>query len=121
MTDNIGKQPEEWLNFSTTIPIPAFHLRRDDLKKLYNIINQKQLEVRDRMMSAIVQQATEAPEQFEERKKRVYNAFVTSIMFTGVYGERVHGNSQEFLDSHNIPERLTAVFISTSSVPQAII
>ena len=121
MTDNIGKQPEEWRNFSTTIPIPAFHLKRDDLKKLYKIISQKQIEVRDRMMNVLAQQATETDEQFSERKNRVYNSFVTSITFTGVDGECFHGNNEESLNSHNIPEQLTSVFMSTISVPKAVI
>ena len=31
MSDNIGKQPEEWRNFSTTAPIAAFRVKRGEL------------------------------------------------------------------------------------------
>jgi hypothetical protein len=41
MTDNAGRAPEDWRNYSDKIPLAAIVLRKGDLKKLYKIINDK--------------------------------------------------------------------------------
>jgi hypothetical protein len=121
MSGNITKVPTEWRNFSTMVPIPAFHMRRGDLKRLYKIINDKQLEYRDRIIDGLSQTPKETSDEFEARKVKVFNSFVTSVSITGVGGEVIHGNNESFLESINIPDQIKGVFISTKSVPQAVL
>lgn len=121
MVDNIGKSPEAWRNYSTRVPIAAIRLKRSDLKRLYQIVNNKQMEYRDRILSGLSAHTSETKEDFSARYNSVHDAFVTSISVTGTNNEMVHGNSEAFLDSPNIPEQLRSVLISTTSVPQAVL
>jgi hypothetical protein len=121
MTNNIGKAPEEWRNFSTTHPLPAFSLKPGDLKRLFQIINTKQFEFRDRIYPGLLQQSNETEADFAARQQRVYNAFVTSVSITGVSNEVVHGNNEAFFDTPSIPERIKTVFYSTITIPQTIL
>lgn len=121
VTDNIGKSPEAWRNYTTKVPIAAFRMKRDDLKRLYQIINNKQVEYRDKLLGNLFKVPPESDEGFAERKLKVHDAFVTSVSVTGLDGEIVTGNNEAFFESPNVPEQLRSVFISTKSVPQAMI
>jgi hypothetical protein len=109
VTDNIGKSPEAWRNYTTRGPIAAFHMKRDGLKRLYQIINSKQFEYRDKVLGNLFKVPPETDEEFSARKQKVYNAFVTSVSVTGLDGEIVTGNNEAFLESPNIPEQLRSV------------
>jgi hypothetical protein len=74
MNGNITKSPTEWRNYSTKAPIAAFHMRRGDLKRLYKIINDKQIEYRDRIVNSLSQMPQETADNFEARKIKVYEA-----------------------------------------------
>ncbi len=112
MANNVGKTPDVWRNFSTKVPISAFRMKRGDLKRLYKIINEKQIDYRDRFISNVLQiQPSETLEQFEERKKRVCDHFVTSVTASGINGELVHGNNEAFLENENVPEQLRSILI----------
>jgi hypothetical protein len=121
LTNNIGKPPEAWRNYSTKVPIPAFRVKRDELKRLYQIINSKQLEYRNRMLATLVKTTSESDDEFEARKEKVHNAFVTSVTATGPNDETVTGNSDNFFDSSSFPEHLKSIFFSTQTVPQAVL
>jgi hypothetical protein len=121
MTDNIGRSPEAWRNYSTRVPIAAFRMKRGDLKRLYQISNDKQIQYRDRLLGNLSKVPPESDEEFEARKKKVQDAFVTSVSVTGINGESVHGNTEVFFDSPNIPEYIRSILISTKSVPQAVL
>jgi hypothetical protein len=71
LTDNIGKIPEGWRNHWTKHPIAASRLRRGDLRRLYRLINDKQLEYRDRFMPVLQQQPDETSEVFKAHAKNV--------------------------------------------------
>lgn len=120
MSDNIAKTPDEWRNFSDKSPLAAMALRSGDLKKLYKIINDKQIEFRDRFMPVLARQPTETAEDFEARKTRVYNSFVTSMTITRINGGMVHGNNESFLDEANLPDQIRAILFSTSAVPATL-
>ncbi len=113
--------PESWRNFSAKVPIQAFHIRRDELNRLYQIIHEKQVDYRDRVMSSLSKLANELDEEFERRKQRVHNAFVTSVTVTDLDGEMVHGNNEQFFDSTTFPSRLRSIFIATKTIPQAVL
>jgi hypothetical protein len=118
---NEVKTPEAWRNYTTKFPIPAFRLKRGDLPRLYQIINEKQFEIRDRMLGLVVQQPNEPQADFQARRKKVSDAFVTSVSVTAENGEVFTGNSEAFFESGTFPERLRSVFFSTITVPQAVL
>ena len=111
----MGKPPEEWRNHSTKHPLGATRLQPGDLKRLYRIINTKQFDYRDRFMPILAQQANETESQFEERKGRVHNAFVTSVTVNTTNGVMLTGNEEAFLDSENLPENICSILFSTRS------
>ncbi len=121
MNDNIEKVPEEWRNHSTKHPIAASRLRRGDLRRLYKLINDKQIEYRDKFMPVLQQQPNETLEVFEARKKRVYNSFVTSMTIHTTSDAMLHGNNEPFLEEANLPDRIRSIFFSTASVPQGVL
>lgn len=94
MNGNYGKSPDEWRNWNTKVPIPAYRLRRGDLKRVYKILNDKQLEIREKTLPILVIMSSETEEQFQARKKRVSDAFVVSMTVHGAGGELSHGNNE---------------------------
>jgi hypothetical protein len=120
MTDNIGKTPEGWRNFSDKTPLAAMVLRKGDLKKLYKIINDKQIEFRDRFMPVLALQQNETQDAFDARKKRVSDSFVTSMTIHRLNGEYLHGNNEAFLDESNLPDQIRSIFFTTSTVPATL-
>jgi hypothetical protein len=116
---NIAKSPEAWRNYSTKVPIRAFRVKRDELKRLYQIIHSKQIEFRDKLLSKLIKMEAESDGEFASRRERVYNAFVTSVSATGLNDEMVHGNNESFFDSSAFPDHLKSILISTKTVPQA--
>ena len=121
MTNNIGKPPESWRNFSTKVPIHAFRMKQGDLRRLYQIVDTKQIEVRDKVLGSLSRTPSESEEDFSARKERVHNAFVTSVTVTGLDDEMFHGNSESFFDSSSFPDRLRSILISTQTVPRAVL
>jgi hypothetical protein len=120
VTDNTGRVPEDWRNYSDKVPLAAMVLRKGDLKRLYRIINDKQVEFRDRFMPVLMQQPNETQDDFKAREKRVYDAFVTSMTINRVNGEMLYGNNEAFLDEANLPDQIRSIFFSTSSVPRSL-
>jgi hypothetical protein len=107
--------------FTTTAPIKACRLRRDDLSRLYRIINDRQIEYGQMFVDQVLaQQPTESPEQFHERRTRVANAFVTTVNVTGSNNEVVSGSGEHFLASDNIPDNILTVFYTTIAEPNAV-
>jgi hypothetical protein len=69
MTNNIGRPPEAWRNYSTKIPIAAFRIKRDELKRLYQIIHAKQIEYRDKVVATLSRMPSESNDDFEGEAK----------------------------------------------------
>ncbi|MFZ1962982.1 MAG: hypothetical protein WAU78_05860 [Roseiarcus sp.] len=120
MADNIARAPEAWRNFSDKVPLRAMVLDKGDLKKLYRIINDKQSEFRDRFMPILAIQPNETQDDFNARKKRVFEAFVTSMTIQRTNGEYLHGNNEQFLDEDNLPDQIQSILFTTSSVPRTL-
>lgn len=120
MTNNIVRTPDSWRNYSTKVPIAAFRLRKDDLKRIYHLIDMKQRDYRDKILSTLTRQESESEKEFLERRQRVYNAFVTSVTVTGINDEMIHANNESLFDSVNMPEQIRSIFISTKSAPLAL-
>jgi hypothetical protein len=106
--------------FTTTSPIKACRLRRDDLARLYRIINERQVEYGQILLNQLAQQPEESPDQFEERRARVANAFITTVNLTGANNEIVSGSGEHFLASENIPDNILTVFYTTLAGPNSI-
>jgi hypothetical protein len=112
--------PASVRTFTTTAPIKACRLRREDLGRLYRIINDRQIEYGQSFIKDVLaQQPDESPQQFQERQTRVLNAFVTAVHVTGANNEIVSGSGEHFLASENIPDKLLTVFYSTTAAPNA--
>jgi hypothetical protein len=103
--------------YNTTFPIRACRLRRDDLKQLYRIINDRQIEYKDTVVNQLSRLPDEPPEQFQARRIRVANAFTTHIVITGTNQEVQTGQHESFFDTANIPERILTVFYTTIAGP----
>jgi hypothetical protein len=121
LSNNIAKPPEAWRNYSTNVPVPAFRIKRDELKRLYQLIHSKQVEYRDKLLSSLSKTTSESDGEFAARRERVNNAFVTSVSVTGLNDEVVHGNNKMIFDSSAFPDHLKSILISTKSVPQAVL
>jgi hypothetical protein len=107
--------------FTTTAPIEACRLRRDDLARLYRIINDRQIEYGQMFVDQVLAQLpTESSEQFQERRARVKNSFVTTVNVTGSNNEIVSGSGEHFLASGNIPDSILTVFYTTIAGPNAV-
>jgi hypothetical protein len=87
---------------------------------LYRIINERQIDYGQTVAAQLARQPTETPEQFEQRRARVTNAFVTTVNVTGSNNEIVTGSGEQFLASENIPDKLLTVFYTTLAGPNAI-
>jgi len=112
---------EAWRNFTVTSPIRACKLRRDDLKRLYRLINEKQIEHRDRVIPRLSRGEQETAEAFNARVVQVRNAFITTVRITGANGQLVTGHGEAFFDSPLLPERIVSIMYDTSFGPSAIL
>jgi hypothetical protein len=121
VTDNAKRAPEAWRNHSVKHPIAATRLQRGDLRRLYRLINDQQIEYRDKLMHALVEQPNEGTEQFEVRRKRVYDSFVTSMTIANADNELLHGNNETFLEDENLPDNIRSILFSTTTVPHAVL
>ena len=118
--NEVGTNPNEsWRNFSMQGAIPPCLLSRDDLKVLYRLINNKQMDYRDKLLSQLSQQQNETQEQCEQRRIRVSNAFITTVLITGVNGTVVTGHGEAIFDSSSLPERILTILYDTSFSPNA--
>jgi hypothetical protein len=121
MSETKPDLPAPVRTFTITAPIKACRLRRDDLVRLYTIINDRQVEYGQMLVNQVLaQQPTESREQFQERRARVQNAFVTTVNITGANNEIVTGSGETFLASRNIPDNILTVFYTTLAGPNAV-
>src|ERR1700730_3283654 len=120
MSETKPNAPRSVRTFTTSAPIKACRLRREDLARLYRIINDRQIEAGEILLNQLAQQPHESPEQFQERRARVTNAFVTTVNVTGSNNEVVSGSGEHFLASENIPDNVVTVFYTTLAGPGAL-
>jgi hypothetical protein len=114
MTNTEPNPPQEFRNFEWKVPLPACKLSRDDIKLLYRIIDDKQIEDRENLVNHILQlQTNETAEVFNARKERVRDACATTITVTGTNGEIITGQGEALLDSSIIPERIASIYFDT--------
>ena len=122
MSDAAHPNPNEaWRNFNVASPIEACRLRASDLKRLYRIIYEKQIEHRDRIVTGLSQTGTETADQFAARVSNVRNAFTTTVRVTAANGEVVTGHGENFFDSALLPERIISIAYDTSFSPAALL
>ena len=87
MSETKPNPPPALRTFTTSAPIKACRLRREDLARLYRIINDRQTEYGQTFVNQVLAQTpAELSEEFQERKDRVANEFVTTVNVTGSYG-----------------------------------
>ena len=73
---------EAWRNYTKRVPIVACKLGAGDLKRLYRLINEKEIEAGEAFIKEFWKTEQESSEQFQERCKRWKDAFVTTIWCT---------------------------------------
>lgn len=116
----VASNPNEaWRNFTKQAPITACRLNRNDLKLLYRLVNEKQIEHGNQVVSRLVQSDGETPEQFARRHVYVKNAFITTVSITGANGHVVTGHGETIFDSSLVPERISSILYDTSFSPNA--
>lgn len=103
------------------MPIAACRLSADDLKRLYRLINEKQVELGKRLVAGLYATPQESAEQFKSRTATVQNAFITTVTVTGKNGEVVSGHGEAFFDSPLLPERIQAIAYDTGFTPNAVL
>ncbi len=106
--------------FTTTASINACRLRREDLLRLYRIINERQIEYGQLVVRLLSQLPEESPRQFHERVARFVDSFVTTVNVTGANGEVVTGSGESFITSDNIPTDIRTIFYTTMEGPNTI-
>jgi hypothetical protein len=109
-----------WRHYSIRSPISACLIRQADLKRLYEIISEKQDEESAHWLGLLAKQPNETSEQFEQRKINVKIAFVTLVSVAGPNGETVTGNSSDIFDSSMLPERIQTILMNTANGPKAL-
>lgn len=110
---------EAWRNYTKRVSISACKLRAGDLKKLYRLINEKQIEVGASAIRELAQAENETPQQFDGRAQRVRDAFVTTVQIKGQNAEVVTGHGESFFDSGLLPERIISIEYDTAFSPKA--
>src|SRR5208282_2417081 len=86
----------------------------------HRIINDRQIDFRDRFMPVLAIQPTETPDDFVARQIRVSDAFVTSMTIHRTNGEFLHGNNEQFLDETNLPDQIRSILFTTTSLPRTL-
>jgi len=72
------------------------------------------------VLGQLTQLPTESAEQFETRRTRVANAFVTTVNITLASSEIITDSSEHFVTSENVPDNIVTVFFTTIAGPSAI-
>src|ERR1700676_215814 len=112
---------ESWQHYTIRAPISACRLRHDDLKRLYELIDERRKQEANEILRALIKQANESAEAFEQRELRVRRSLVTIVSIAAPDGEAVTGNASDFFDSATIPEHIQSVLIDTANAPKAAI
>lgn len=122
MNENPPNLPQTlWRNYSVKSPIGACVLNYEDVKRLFDIIEEKQQEQAQIIIAQLAKQQNEDDNQFVERRTRVIRSLVTTISMTGPNGETVMGNTRSLLDSAAVPERIVQIYFDTSTAPTALL
>lgn len=109
-----------WRHYAIRAPISACLIQQEDLKRLYDIISEKQQEEATKILGLLVKQVSETDAQFEQRKVNVRNVYVTLVTINAPNGEAVTGNTRAVFDSASVPERIVSVLIDTANGPKSL-
>lgn len=110
---------EAWRNYTKRVAVGACRLRVEDLKRLYRLINEKQVEAGKAVVSGFWKTENETQEQFEARCQQVTNAFITTVQIRGANAEVVTGHGEKFFDSGLLPEQIISIEYDTAFSPKA--
>jgi len=119
MADVESNPNETWRNYTKQVSIQSCRLHVEDLKRLYRLINDKQLEAGSDAVARLWKTENEAQEQFEARRRRVKDAFITTVRIKGTNAEVVTGHGEVFFDSGLLPETIASVEYDTAFSPKA--
>lgn len=108
-------------NYTKRVPISACKLRTGDRERLFRLINEKQIEERDRVLSFLYKLDNETEGEFQERRKKVLDAFVTTVRIQGFDNEVVTGHGESFFNSGLLPERILSIEYDTAFSPKAVL
>jgi hypothetical protein len=96
-------------------------MKPEDMEAIYQIIDDRQVIYRNKIIAIQSQQPHETPDSFERRRNLVYNAHVTSVTITMANGEVLTGNNKQVFGTLSFWDEVKSVFFSTQSVPQAVL
>jgi hypothetical protein len=112
---------ETWRNYTKRVALKACRLKPADFKRLYRLINEKQIDVGNSAIAGLSQTENETAEQFQERCRLVKNAFITTVQIKGFNNEVVTGHGESFFDSPLLPERILSIEYDTTFSPKALL
>ncbi len=120
MVTSAAPNPNEaWRNYTKHVAMSACRLQEGDLKRLYKLINEKQIEAGSSVVAGFWKTDEESQEQFEGRCKRVRDAFITTVQVKGLHAEVVTGHGEAFFDSGLLPEQIVSIEYDTAFSPKA--
>ena len=112
--ESIRNPKEELRTHTKRVSIPSCSLKTEDLKRLYRLVNEKQMEVASKVLDALAIQVDETQEQFQDRCQGVKNVFIVSIQIKGVTDEVVTGHGEAFFDSPVVPGQINSIEFASS-------
>ena len=119
---SVAPNPNEaWRNYTKGVAISACKLRAGDLKRLYQLINEKHIEAGNSVVASCWKTEEESQEQFESRCQRTKDAFITTVQIKGANAEVVTGHGENFFDSGLLPERIISIEYDTAFSPKALL
>lgn len=90
-------------------PIPSCSLTADDLRRLYQILEKKVDEARDRQIAALQQLPEQTVAEFEQFKENVRSALKLVVRIQGRTGEWTAAMTVEALQDDSLPDTITGV------------
>jgi len=108
-------------NYTMRMSVPACKLHVGDLKRLYQLIEVRQTEIRNRLLGGMYQQDQESQDLFQARVDRVRNAFLTTVTITGMNGGVVTSHGEAIFESGAVQERVSSILYDTSYLSRDIL
>lgn len=116
-----GPSPTIWFRYEARSPIRACALDGSDFARLFDIINEKQVDIKNEIYPLIVRQPNETEADFQTRQKKISDACLTTVVsITGANGKTVHGNARDIFQNPLLPERIMSVLFATATTLKTI-
>lgn len=91
------------------LAIPSCSLTTDDLRRLYEVLEQKAREAADYQVATLQQLPGQTPEQFEQVKQNIRSSLALVVQVQGSTGEWTGSRTSEALLDSSLPDTVAAV------------